>query len=101
MKADGSRFLPRAGFESFGKVAPVLQYQVVQHALDDIEFKLVTAAPLTPAQEAAFAAVLREALVFAGAIRVTQSRERLPGSVAGKFEDFVCRLDDAAPPDTS
>src|SRR5262249_10447498 len=46
MKADGSRFLPRAGFESFAAIAPVLQYQVVQHALDEIEFKLVTAAPL-------------------------------------------------------
>jgi len=95
MKADGSRFLPRAGFESFEKVAPVLQYQVVQHALDEIEFKLVTAEPLTPAQEDALAAVLREALQFAGRIRVTPSRERLPGSVAGKFEDFVCKLDTA------
>ena len=95
MKADGSRFLPRAGFESFAKIAPVLQYQVVQHALDEIEFKLVTAEPLTPAQEDAFAAVLREALVFAGRIRITQLRERLPGSVAGKFEDFVCKLDTA------
>jgi len=95
MKADGSRFLPRAGFESFEKVAPVLQYQVIQHALDEIEFKLVTAEPLTPAQEDALAAVLREALQFAGRIRVTPSRERLPGSVAGKFEDFVCKLDTA------
>ena len=93
MRADGSRFLPRAGFESFAAIAPVRQYQVVQHALDEVEFKLVTDDPLTPAQEAAFVAVLREALGFAGAIRVTQLRERLPGSIAGKFEDFVCKLD--------
>jgi phenylacetate-CoA ligase len=96
VKADGSRFLPRAGFESFAAIAPVQQYQVVQHTLDDIEFKLVSAEPLTAQQEDALAAVLREALAFGGAIRVTQSRERLPGSVAGKFEDFVCRLDAAA-----
>ena len=95
MRADGSRFLPRAGFESFEKLARIQQYQVVQHALDEIEFKLVTAEPLTPAQEDALVAVLREALLFAGRIRVTQSRERLPGSVAGKFEDFVCKLDRA------
>src|SRR4030095_11467714 len=44
MKADGSRFLPRAGFETFDQVAPIQQYQVIQHALDDIEFKLVAAA---------------------------------------------------------
>ncbi len=97
LKADGSRFLPRAGFESFAAIAPVQQYQVVQHAHDDIEFKLVTAQPLSAAQEAAFSAVLREALGLAAAIRVTQSRERLPGSVAGKFEDFVCRLEEADP----
>jgi phenylacetate-CoA ligase len=95
MKADGSRFLPRAGFESFAAIAPVQQYQVVQHARDDIEFRIVSAEPLTPAQEGALAAVLREALGFPGAIRVAQSRERLPGSIAGKFEDFICRLDGA------
>ena len=39
------------------------------------------------------AATLREALLFAGRIRVVQSRERLPDSLAGKFEDFVCKLD--------
>ena len=96
LKADGSRFLPRAGFESFAAIAPVQQYQVVQHALDDIEFKLVTAEPLDAAQEAAFIAVLREALGLDAAIRVTQSRERQPGSVAGKFEDFVCKIDPGA-----
>jgi phenylacetate-CoA ligase len=94
MKADGSRFLPRVGFESFAAIAPVQQYQVVQHALDEIELKLVTAEALSAAQEGAFVAVLREALGgYAGRMRVTQLRERLPGSVAGKFEDFVCKLD--------
>ena len=79
MKADGSRFLPRAGFETFDEIAPIQQYQVIQHALDDIEFKLVSAEPLGPAQEDALAATLRKALVR-GRIRVAQSRERLPDS---------------------
>ena len=48
MKADGSRFLPRAGFETFDEIAAIQQYQVIQHALDDIEFKLVSAEPLDP-----------------------------------------------------
>jgi len=93
MKADGSRFLPRAGFETFDEVAPIQQYQVVQHALDDIEFRLVSAAALSSAQEDALAAILRKALVFDGRIRVAQSRVRLPDSHAGKYEDFVCKLD--------
>ena len=96
MKADGSRFLPRAGFETFDQIAPIQQYQVIQHALDEIEFKLVSVEPLSPSQEDALAATLRQALEFAGRIRVTQSRERLPDSRAGKYEDFICRLDDAA-----
>ena len=69
MKADGSRFLPRAGFETFHKIAPIQQYQVVQHALDDVEFKLVAVDPLTPAQEEAFADTLRKALQFEARIR--------------------------------
>ncbi|MEO5882736.1 MAG: AMP-binding protein [Caldimonas sp.] len=93
MKADGSRFVPRAAFEDFGEVAPIQQYQVIQHALDDIEFKLVSAEPLAPAQEEALAAILRRSLVFSGRIRVVQSRDRLPGSSAGKYEDFICKID--------
>ncbi|MEO8123672.1 MAG: hypothetical protein ABI633_06445 [Burkholderiales bacterium] len=96
MKADGSRFLPRAAFENFDEIAPIQQYQVIQHALDDIEFKLVSAEPLGPAQEEALAAILRRSLAFSGRIRVVQSRERLPDSLAGKYEDFVCKVDSAA-----
>ena len=96
MKADGTRFLPRAGFETFHQIAPIQQYQVIQHALDDIEFKLVAIDPLTPAQEQAFADTLRKALEFEGRIRVEQSRERLPDSLAGKYEDFICKLDAVA-----
>ena len=95
MKADGTRFLPRAGFETFHEIAPIQQYQVIQHALDDIEFKLVTVDPLTPGQELAFADTLRKALEYEGRIRVVQSREYLPDSVAGKYEDFICKLDTA------
>jgi len=97
MKADGSRFLPRAGFETFDEIAPIQQYQVIQHALDDIEFKLVSAEMLSPAQADALAATLRQALGgYVGRIRVEQSRERLPESRAGKFEDFICKVDGAA-----
>jgi hypothetical protein len=56
MRADGSRFLPRAGFETFDEIAAIQQYQVIQHALDDIEFKLVSAEALSPAQVEALAA---------------------------------------------
>ena len=70
---------------------------MIQHALDDIEFKLVSAEALGPAQVNALAATLRQALGgFAGRIRVEQSRERLPESRAGKFEDFICKLDGVA-----
>ena len=96
MKADGSRFLPRAGFETFDEVAPVQQYQVIQHALDDIEFKLVSVAELSPGQVDALTAILRKSLGFAGRIRLVQSRTRLPDSRAGKYEDFICKVDAGA-----
>ena len=54
------------------------QYQVIPHALDDIEFKLVSVVELSPAQVDALTAILRKSLGFVGRIRLVQSRTRLP-----------------------
>ena len=41
-------------------------------------------------------AILRKSLGFVGRIRLVQSRTRLPDSRAGKYEDFICKIDAGA-----
>jgi len=97
IKPDGTRHWPLVGFHRFGEVAPVQQYQVVQHSLEEIELKVVTAEPLSEAATAALGAIVRKALDFPGRVRVEQSRTRLPLTRSGKFEEFVCHVRDAPP----
>ena len=97
IKPDGTRHWPLVGFHRFEEVAPVQQYQVVQHALEEIELKVVTAAPLTDAAAGALGEIVRKALDFPGRVRVAQSRTRLPTTRSGKFEEFVCHVRDAPP----
>ena len=89
VKPDGTRHWPLVGFHRFDEVAHVLQYPVIQHSLQDMEIKLITANEISSSQERALAAIVRQALDYPSAIRVTQSRTRLPRSKGGKFEEFV------------
>lgn len=97
IKPDGTRHWPLVGFHRFEEVAPVQQYQVVQHSLDEIELKVVTAGPLSEVESGALGAIVRQALDFPGTVRVAQSRTRLPLSRSGKFEEFVCHVRDVPP----
>ena len=98
IKPDGTRHWPLVGFHRFEQVAPVQQYQVVQLSLEEIELKVVTAAPLSDAAAGALGEIVRRALDFPGRVRVEQSRIRLPVSRSGKFEEFVCHVRDVPPP---
>ncbi len=89
---DGSRNWPLVGFHAFDTVAPVRQYQLIQTAIDEIEFKVVTDREITSDQERGLIEIVRQALNYPFRITVVQSRERLPLGVNGKFEEFVCRL---------
>ena len=89
---DGSRRYPLVGFARFREVAPVVQYQVVQHAVEDLEMRLVVEAPLDADQESDLAEIVREALGFSFALRFTYFPDRIPPARSGKFEEFVCRI---------
>ena len=91
---DGQRYWPSLATGRFIAVAPVLQHQFVQKNYGLIEARLVTAAPLTPQQEAALRALvlarlppgLRLEFVYCDAIG------RGPG---GKFEEFISEVAEA------
>lgn len=89
---DGGTCWPLVGFHSFSDVAPVLQFQFIQHTIRDIEFRVVTSEPLNKAQEAGLAEIANAALGHGLEVRITQFRERLPLGANGKFEEFICRI---------
>ena len=91
-RPDGTRHWPVVGYQGFRDVAPVQQFQVIQHSLQDIEVKVVTANELTAAQVESLAALARRARAWPNPVRITPLRERLPRSRSGKFEDFVSHL---------
>lgn len=88
----GETCWPLVGFHRFDEVAPIRQYQFIQHTLDDIEFKTVTSEELTSEQRAALIVIAQAALGPSFRIRITQSRTPLNGTANGKFEEFVCRI---------
>ncbi|GJM13909.1 MAG: adenylyltransferase [Pseudohongiella sp.] len=90
-RPDGSTSWPNFGFIKFMQVAPIRQFQIVQHSLTEIEFKLVIDQKLTEAQEAEIRAILRERLAHPFNIRLSYHKA-LSRSAGGKFEDFVSML---------
>jgi phenylacetate-CoA ligase len=89
---DGSHHWPLVGFHSFDTVAPVRQYQLIQTAIDAIEFKVVTDQEITRAQEEGLIKIAQRALNHPFEITITQFRERLPMGPNGKFEEFICKV---------
>ncbi len=89
---DGRRHWPYLALHRYREVAPVVQHQFVQHAPDLIEMRLVVERPLAAAEEAALAAVIREALGHDFRVRFLYFEREIPPGANGKFEEFLCLL---------
>jgi phenylacetate-CoA ligase len=89
-KPDGTRHYPLVGFAKFREVAPVVQYQVIQHDLERLEVRLVTEVPLTASQEEALRDIIVEALGYPFQIGFSYFPDRIPRGTNGKFDEFVC-----------
>ena len=90
LKPDGTRNWPLVGFHQFRDIAPIQQYQFVQHSLERIEVKLVSEKPLTAGQETKLSSVMRKALGFDFKLDFTYFDDEIPRSRGGKFEEFLC-----------
>jgi phenylacetate-CoA ligase len=90
LKPDGTRHWPLVGFHQYRDIAPILQYQFVQHELDRIEVKMVTEKPLTPNQAAKLKTVIRKALGFDCKLEFAYFEDKIPRPPGGKFEEFLC-----------
>jgi phenylacetate-CoA ligase len=88
---DGSRVWPVLGFRSARDVAPVVQFQFVQHTREVIEARLVTERPLTAAEEDRLRSLFAKAIGHPFVVRFTYVSGQLhkPGH---KFEEFVSHV---------
>ena len=86
---NGARHWPLVGFDRFRDLAPVRQYQLIQHDPDRIEARFATTRPVSPAEDTALRDHLHAALGHPFALDVRYFTEDLPGSRTGKFEEFL------------
>lgn len=84
---DGRKARPRTIEMWEDGALAIRQMQIVQHSLDDIEIKLVTAHPFSPAEEALVHERFRQCTGHAFPTRITYLDE-IPRGPGGKFEDF-------------
>jgi len=90
---DGSRHWPLVGFHAYRDIAPVSQYQFIQHDRQKIEVRLVVEAPISQAQEAKLKEHMQKSLGFPFDLAFTYFPDSLPRQKGGKFEEFVCLAD--------
>ncbi|HAF44094.1 MAG TPA: phenylacetate--CoA ligase family protein [Gallionellaceae bacterium] len=86
---DGKRHWPLIGAHSYREVADIRQYQAIQHSLEDIEIRLVIDEPLSKMQEARLTELARQALGHPFPLRFSYSKDELPKTGGGKFEEFI------------
>lgn len=89
LRLDGTRYWPSFPFESWANIAPIEQFQVIQHERDHVELRVVAPRDLTSAECDAMLAALRKALdcdYRMTLVRLTQ----IPRAAGDKYEDFIC-----------
>ena len=88
-RPNGDRFWPTAGQYAAAKIVKINQWQIIQHSLDDIEYKIVTDLPLTEDQRDQLLEIFRQTLGF-DCVRITEYRTQLPTD--GKYEESICLI---------
>ena len=91
-RPDGTRFWPKAGMYDLPGILPIKQWQIIQHSIDHVEYKLVTDEILTQEHIDAITTVAHSKLGFTPRITVTTFKDRLPVSKNGKFEESICLI---------
>jgi phenylacetate-CoA ligase len=89
---DGSIHWPSVGLHKFREIAPIEQYQLIQHSLQLVEIRLVIKGGLTSNQEAQFTNVIQTALGYPFPLKFVFFEEELPRTRGGKFEEFISLL---------
>lgn len=88
---DGERRWPKFGIEKILKLAPVLQYQAIQHSLYEIEYLLVMEQTLSDEARQQLLSLFQQNLHPEINITITVVDD-IPRSASGKYEEFVSKL---------
>jgi len=91
VRPDGVRHWPSFPSESWRDVAPILQIQLVQDAIDHIEARLVLRRALAGDEGTRLIAVLQDCLDYPFNITLSQVDD-IPRGAGNKYEDFVSLL---------
>jgi len=89
---NGERRWPLSGFRTFRDIAPIRQYQLVQHSRARLEARFVVERAVSPLEEQRLAAAIREATGYPFELQFT-CVDSFPPSPTGKFEDFISLIE--------
>ena len=89
---DGSRHWPLVGFHKFREIAPILQYQMIQHDREHIELRIVAERTLTAEERSELVMHVQKSLGHAFALTISHFDGRIPRAPNGKFEEFVSHV---------
>jgi len=91
IRADGSKFWPQAHQFKLSKFTKVLQWQIIQHSINDIEYKMVTAQEITEEQRTSMEKLLGDVMGFPDQVRVSRYADSIP-TPNGKYEETICLI---------
>lgn len=87
----GETHFPLLGGERYAEIAPIRQYQVIQHSLREIEVRLVVDRPLPRDEEATLREFILSKLGYPFHLSFSY-HARIPMGAGGKFEDFISEI---------
>jgi phenylacetate-CoA ligase len=85
----GGERWPLVGFDRYREIAPIRQYQLIQHSLEEIEARFVADRALSRGEEERLTRVIQTALGHPFRLRFTYLEGEIPRGAGGKFEEFV------------
>jgi len=93
----GEKCWPITGYPHYKEVAPIRQFQFIQHSLTEVEMKVVCDRVLSGSDKERLTEIIREGLGYPFTVRFTPT-DRIPQGPNGKFEEFVSLV--AQPPES-
>lgn len=89
---DGRRYWPRVGMYEFDQLSfKIRRYQIIQHTLTDIEYKVQVDQLLTDEQKQELITIAHAAMGTEFVIAINDQTTPWPQAPNGKHEEFICR----------
>jgi phenylacetate-CoA ligase len=88
---NGETRWPLVGSDNYRRIAPISQFQLIQHTREQIEVKLVMPEKLTPVQTQDLIKMMHSSLGYPFELKFNYV-DSIPRSAGGKHEDFISRV---------